>query len=694
MKCNKEKRLLFTDKARDILKTLSLEEKVSLMSGTMKFEEVRGAIKKMTKEHYNQFPYPAGGIPEKSIPPMLFCDGPRGVVCGNEKSTCFPVSMLRGATFDTDLEEEIGEAVAREVLAFGGNLFAGVCVNLPYNPGWGRSQETYGEDSFALGEMGAAMVRGVQKHGVMACVKHFAFNQMENARFKVNVECSKRTEREVFLAHFKKCIDAGAASVMSAYNLYQGIMCGHNGYLLNQVLKEEWDFDGFIMSDFVWGVKDTVEAVNGGQNMEMCVTKFFGENLVKAVKDGLVDESKVDDAALRIIRTIIAFAEDKEKEKMDVVGCEAHIQLALQSAREGITLIQNQNHVLPLAKKSTNRIAVFGKLAQSEATGDKGSSQVFPAYVITPLQGIVNASPGTEVIYYDGDDLNHCRKLAESANAVIFVVGYDFNDEGEFVAQNKEDVYTGAVGGDRRSGLGLHKEDVELLKRIGPVNKNSIAILIGGSTIMINEWKDSVSAIMMAYYPGMEGGTALGEIIYGDTNPSGKLPFVIPKRESDLPQVDWDAQQQYYEYFHGYRKLEKEGIEPEVPFGFGLSYTSFTINNIKAWVKNEMLYACCELKNTGDREGEEVLQLYVGFGKSKVERPVKTLKGFQRVHLQQSEKRQVVISCPLSELAWFNEEKNVFELEHMEYEVYLGTSSLAKDLLKTTIIIQEGKNEK
>lgn len=687
MKYNTDERLVFTDQAKRILDTLSLAEKVSLMSGTMNFEEVRGAIKKQTKEHYNQFPYPAGGIPEKGIPSMLFCDGPRGVVCGSGKSTCFPVSMLRGATFDTELEEEIGEAIAKEVLAYDGNLFAGVCINLPYNPGWGRSQETYGEDSFQLGEMGAAMVRGVQKHGVMACIKHFAFNQMENARFKVDIDCSKRTEREVFLPHFKKCIDAGAASVMSAYNLYKGTMCGHNGYLLNQVLKEEWKFDGFIMSDFVWGVKDTVEAINGGQNMEMCVTKFFGENLVNAVKEGLVEESKINDAVLRIIRTLLAFSEDKEKVKMDKVGCKDHIQLALQCAREGITLIKNQDYVLPLDKKAINRIVIFGKLAQSEATGDKGSSQVFPPYVVTPLQGIVNASSDTEVIYYDGDDLNHCRRLAESASAVVFVVGYDFNDEGEFVAPNKEDVYTGAIGGDRRTGLELHKEDVELLKTIGPINNNSIAVLIGGSTIMINEWKDSVNAIIMAFYPGMEGGTALGEIIFGDVNPSGKLPFVIPQKESDLPKVDWDTEYQYYDYFHGYRKLEKEGIDPDVPFGFGLSYTYFTTNNIKAWVRDHVLYACCELKNIGDREGDEVLQLYVGFKQSKVERAVKTLKGFKRVHLQQSEKRQVVISCPITELGWFNEEKNTFEVEHMEYEVYLGTSSMSKDLLKTTITI-------
>ena len=189
--------------------------------------------------------------------------------------------------------------------------------------------------------MGAALVRGVQSKGVMACVKHFAFNQMENARFTVDITADKRTEREVFLPHFKKTIDAGAACIMSAYNSYQGKLCGHNEYLLNQVLKKEWGFDGFIMSDFVWGVKDTIEAVNGGQTMEMPNTKYFGEYLVRAVETGEVSEEVIDDAALRIVRTVLAFDDGQSKADRKKVGCREHIELALEAAREGITLIKN-----------------------------------------------------------------------------------------------------------------------------------------------------------------------------------------------------------------------------------------------------------------------------------------------------------------------------------------------------------------
>ncbi len=683
----REERMKYTEKAKEIIDSLTLEEKVSLMSGSMTFEEVRGAIRKKSREHYNQFPYPAGGIPRKHIPPVLFADGPRGVVCGSGRSTEFPVSMLRGATFDTKLEEEIGQAVGDEVLAYGGNLFAGVCINLPYNPGWGRSQETYSEDSFELGEMGAALVRGVQSRGVMACVKHFAFNQMENARFTVDITADKRTEREVFLPHFKRVIDEGAACVMSAYNSYQGMPCGHNDYLLNQVLKKEWEFDGFVMSDFVWGIKDTAEAANGGQTLEMPNTRYFGAQLICAVEEGKVAETVINDAALRIVRTVLAFTEDMPAASARTVGCREHVQLALDAAREGITLLKNEGNILPLKRKKTARLLVLGRLADEENTGDRGTSQVYPKHVVTILEGLIKYNPETEVIYYPGKNLEHSKKLAQNADAVVFVVGYDYKDEGEFVAQDQEDVFTGGIGGDRKHGLGLHEDEKTLLQTVGPENKNSIAVLIGGNAIMVNDWIDSVSAVMMAYYPGMKGGQAVSEIIFGDINPSGKLPFTIPEKEEHLAHIDWEAEHQHYEYMHGYRRLEKEGYIPVFPFGFGLSYTAFEISDLQAWEENGKIYACAAVRNTGHLEGSEVVQMYVGFSESRIERPVKTLKGFQRICLQPGERRIVTITCPVSELEWYNEKTGQFELEHMRYEIYAGSSSADQDLCKTFVEI-------
>lgn len=683
MYCDKERRLEYTQKAKELISRMTLEEKVDLMSG---WERPWPHGAPSQEKHYNYIPYAAAGCERLGVPPMMFCDGPRGVVCGIGESTCFPVSMLRGASFDTELEEEIGRAIGREVRAHGGNLFAGVCINLPYNPGWGRSQETYGEESFAIGQMGSALVRGVQSEHVMACVKHFAFNSMEISRFKCSVDCDRRTEREVYLPHFKDCVDAGAASVMSAYNKYKGVHCGHSDYLLRKVLKEEWDFDGFVMSDFGLGIRDTVEAANGSQDMEMCWKVHFGDKLVQAVRDGLVPERRIDEAALRIVRTILAF-EDAYKESgknygKEVLGCREHIELALRSAREGITLIKNDGDVLPLDRKKIKKLAVIGKLAAKENTGDHGSSRVYPEYVVTPLQGLKKAAPDVEIIYCDGSDVEAAKKAAAESDAVVFVVGFDHFDEGEFI----EHAGSGAgdfdsMGGDRKDSLGLHKDEIELINAVGPVNGNSAAVLIGGNMIMITEWMDRVSSILMAYYPGQEGGTAIAEILFGDVNPSGKLPFVLPVREEDLPRVEWDTTNQWYEYYHGYAKLEKEGVAPLRPYGFGMSYTSFEISDAGFEVRDGRLIGSCSIKNTGKREGTEVVQLYVGFGSSAVDRPKKLLRGFKRISLSPGESARVEISCPLEKLMWYNPKTAAFELEHMTYEAYIGTSSSERDLL-------------
>lgn len=695
MDCTKEKRLEYTEKAKILIDQMTLEEKVNLMGGQISLEKMMADLKStMTdknavKKHYNYIPYAAGGNETLGLSPMLFCDGPRGVVCGTGKSTCFPVSMCRGASFDDTLEEEIGHAIGKEVRAFDGNLFAGVCINLPYNPGWGRSQESYGEESFALGKMGAALVKGVQSENVMACVKHFAFNSMEISRFKCSIDCDRRTEREVYLPHFKDCIDAGAASVMSAYNLYKGTHCGHSDYLLRKILKEEWDFDGFVMSDFIWGVKDTVEAGNGGQDMEMCCTNYFGENLVNAVKEGLVPETRINESALRIVRTILAFedayAANPLKDPEKTIGCPEHIALALKSAQEGITLLQNKNNTLPFQKNSLKKIAVIGKLADKGNIGDYGSSRVYPAYVTTPLEGIQNIASESECIFCDGSDINKAKEAARIADAVIFVVGYNHDDEGEYVAMEGEENYTEAVGGDRVKNLGLHDDEIQLIKQISPENKQSVVVLIGGNTIMMTEWKDLVSSVVMAYYPGQEGGKAIAQILFGEINPSGKLPYVLPYDEKDLPSVVWDTTNQFYDYYHGYAKLEKEGKKPLLPYGFGMSYTNFSLDNPIFSANQDVVEARCTVANTGKLDGTEVVQLYVGFKHSAFDRPVKLLRGFSRVFIKAGQSEDVCISCPVEKLKYYNPESATWELEHMKYEVYIGSSSSDEDLMKGSI---------
>lgn len=681
MRCNKNYRLSYTEQAKKIVDDLTLVEKVNLMSGVGYYfgkDETYDRI----NEHYNYVPFYCGGLKDKNIPPMLFSDGSRGVVIGNGKSTCFPVTMLRGATFDTDLEERIGHAIAKEVKANGCNLYAGVCINLPYHPGWGRSQETYGEASNHIGKMGSALVRGIQDENVIACIKHFALNSMELSRYKVNIVCSKRTEQEIFLPHFKECIDSGAAAVMSAYNKYKGECCCQNKYLLRKILKEDWDFDGFVISDFN-GIRDTLTAIESGQDMEMCNTLYYGDQLVEAVKEGKVSEEKINDSALRIVRTLLAFSKDDDKNySKSVLGCKEHIKLSLEAARKGITLIKNEGNILPFKKEKSVRIAVFGKLANGENIGDHGSSRVYPKYVVTPLQGIAKICRNAEVVYYQGTDLDHAKSLAESSDYSIFVVGYSYDEEGEHVEGEEAVSLKYYKGGDRKDSLGLHPHEINLIKEVGPVNKNSAVVLIGGNMIMIEEWKDYVSSILMAYYPGMEGGTAIAEILFGDVNPSGKLPFVVVKKESDLPRINWETDSQYYDYYHGFTKLEKENVIPSVSYGFGLSYTTFKVSDACFDTEEEFITASCVVENTGTLQGDEIIQFYVGFRNSSIDRPIKDLMGFQRVSLEAGERKRVVITIPLRKLYWYNEEKSNWDLEHMEYEMYIGTSSSQADLIE------------
>lgn len=679
MNVTKRERLRCTETARELVAQMTLAEKIALMSGPTTLQQI--LERKQQGYHWNFAPYPAGGNKRLGIPPLLFCDGGRGVACGRGKATCFPVPMMRGASFDVSLEEKIGRAIAQEARAFGANFFGGVCLNLPYFPGWGRAQEVYGEDGFAVGAMGSAIVRGLQSAGVIACLKHYAFNSVESTRFQVSVDCSLRAEQEVFLPQFRDCIEAGAAAVMTAYNRYQGVLCGHSQHLLREVLKKEWDFDGFAICDFFWGIQDTVEAVQAGLDVEMCHTLQYGPKLEKAVAEGLVPEQRIEEAALRITRTMLAFARSSAQPAAGKPS--EHAALALQSAREGITLIKNEGAVLPLSRK-IRRLAVIGKLAGRKNIGDRGSSRVYPPYVVTLLEGIVRQAGGMQVSYYDGSDCEHMKQMAAQADAVVFVMGLDFRDEGEYTAAAQTPQYTDAGGTDRLH-LGLHPADAQALREVGPVNRRSVAVLMGGSTITVSEWEKSISSILLAYYPGQEGGTALGEILFGKICPSGKLPFVIPRQETDLPQIDKTAYHLHYSPYYGYRLLDREGIRPYRPYGFGMSYTTFRLENAEFHTDGKKLTAAVTVENTGSRSGTEVVQLYVGFPHSAVERPVRMLCGFRRVPLGPGKAKAVTLSCPVRRLQYYREADHRFVLEKMEYQVFVGTSSAPEDLLAGSI---------
>ncbi len=655
---DKNYRLSFTDQAKEAVEKMTLKEKVVLLAGHCKWYQSMGI------GSYNSFPYGAGGNERLGISQMLFCDGPRGCVSG--KSTCFPVSMARGATFDPKLEERVGTAIAKEIRANGGNFFGGVCINVPYNPGGGRSQETFGEDSVHIGRMASALVKGVQDESVIACIKHFAFNSMENSRFWVNINADKRTEREIYFRHFKECIDGGAAAVMSSYNRYLGHFNGANRYLLRDVLKGEWDFDGFVVSDFFFGLHNTVKGMNAGLDVEMNIRrKYTYSNIKRALKKGKITESQINEASVRIVRTILAAenAKGDKKYPKELIACKEHIALSREVAEKSITLIKNKNELLPLDVKKVKRIAVVGNLATEENIGDNGSSQVHPPYIKTVNQALKENYPQVHIDYIPTRAVNRSKNLIQNADAVICVVGMKHSDEGEYIM---------VIGGDRKD-LGLKRKEPEMLREVGRLNKNTVAVVMGGNMVRMNEWHDSINSILFAYYPGMEGGSAIADIIFGKVNPGGKLPFVIGKKDSDFPQVKWQTFNQDYGYFHGYKKLLHDKKEEDYPYGFGLSYTDFEVSEP---VLNEITDKKAEftvtVKNTGDREGSETMQLYIGFSGSAVTRPERELHDFSRVYLGAGESREIKLTVNKKDLAYYGE--NGFTEEDIEYIAYIGNS--------------------
>ena len=555
----RKRRQSFEKKARELLGKLSLDEKMGLMSGTLTKRNVRNSILGRVKEHYNEAPYAAGGLPEKGIPPLLFVDGSRGVVCSTGKAVCFPVAALRAATFDPELEEKIGQAIGEEVLAAGGNLFGGVCINVPYHTGWGRCQETYGEDSFLIGEMGSALVRGITKTGVMACIKHYAFGTMENVRLKVDVRCEKRAEREVYLAPFEKCVEAGAAAVMTAYNQYGGTYCGENAYLIREVLKGEWGFDGFVLNDFTWGIHDTARSVWAGLDVEMPTTHFYGDQLKSYLKERKVWEEHIEEAALRILRTLLAhksmeeaykkrFPKETSQGPEKVFYNKIHISLALTCAKKGITLLKNEGGLLPLRPGKIKSLVVLGPLAYEEHTGDHGSSQVYPPYVVSHMEALLERTNGAQVTYYEGKNKRHCMRLASEADHVLIFAGSSPLDEGEYVKPDEERVRPARYGGDRTLGISLKPEDLAIIEAVSEVRTDAIVILAGGGAFAIDGWDQKVGAILYEYYSGMEGANALADILFGKENPSGKLPYAFPQREEDLPPIGWENTRQTYQY--------------------------------------------------------------------------------------------------------------------------------------------------
>ena len=698
-------------KIQGLLSQLTLEEKISMMHGDRPFWS---GIEDMISAGIGAHSWDAGSISRLGIDGIKFVDGPRGIIL--EGATTFPVAIARGATWDVELEERVGEVIGRELRALGGNLFGGVCINLLRHPAWGRAQETFGEDPCHLSEMGTALVRGVQKHA-MACVKHFALNSMENARFSVDVEIDDRALHEIYLPHFRRAVEEDVAAVMSSYNSMNGEWCGQNHRLLTAILKEKWGFTGYVLTDFIFGMRDAEKAALAGQDLEMPFYMHYNKNLKRLVKRGRVPEERLDDSVSRLLRRQIQFVKPDEY-PADTVGCEAHRALSREAAQKSIVLLKNDYNLLPMSGRG--KVAVIGRLADTPNTGDGGSSDTRPEYVVTPLQGIREAmADDTAIEYDDGTDLERAKKAARESDVAIIVVGYTHEDEGEYITmdtskelgpllpkpslkdipralrlrkrQSGERSDPLSIGGDRDS-LTLRPTDETLIQEICGANENTVVVLMGGSAIVMEAWRHQVPAILMLWYPGMEGGHALADILFGKVNPSGKLPFVIPANPDHLPFFDRMAKTITYDLWHGYRKLERDGDQPAFPFGYGCSYTSYRYSNLKLeraeLDPTDILEISLEVSNTGSCAGDEVVQLYISAIDSSVPRAPKELKGFTKVSLDAGSTSTVKIAVSVSQLAYYDVSQERFVVEPLEYEACVGAHSLDPDGLKARFTVR------
>jgi beta-glucosidase len=667
------------DAAAELVSAMTPEERLWCLDGDA---PVWAGLRFLNQGGYHKAPFHAARVERIGLPGISFADGPRGCVIGN--GTAFPVSMARGATWDPDLEERVGDAIGRELRAAGATLTGAVCVNVLRHPAWGRAQETYGEDPFHVAELGAALTRGLQRH-VLACVKHYACNSMENARFSVDIEVDEVALHEVYLLHFRRIVDEGVAAVMSAYNSVNGEWAGQSHALLTDVLRHEWGFEGFVISDWIFGLRDTATSIAAGLDIEMPYRMVRAQHLADALERGDASWDDVDAAVQHIISTLLRFDDvlSRPPPPRGILGAPEHRALAREVAARSVVLLRNEpvdgEPVLPLARSS--RVAVIGRLADTINLGDGGSSDVWDLDCHTVLDGLRTAVAG--VSHDDGSDLERAASVAESADVAVVVVGYTYLDEGEYIvptvpslsalfpAADEPEVVARfeaelaalprtkhperladrrnafSLGGDRAT-LRLLDDDVALIRAVAAVNPRTIVAIQSGSAVVMSEWIDTVPAVVQAWYGGCQAGPGLADVLLGQVNPSGRLPFSVPREEADLPPFDRDATSFRYDRWHGWWHLRRTRRSPAFPFGFGLSYTKFVLGAAEVSIDGDSIGVRGTIRNSGDRDGADVIQVYAALPDG--DAPDR-LVGFARVEVPAGASAPFTIPVPTRRLA-------------------------------------------
>lgn len=724
--------------ARSVVAAMTPDERLWCLDGDLPFW---AGLQDLGTGGYHKRPFPAARVERLGIPGFAFSDGPRGVVIG--PATCFPVSMARGASWDIDLEERIGDAIGRELRAVGATLYGGVCVNVLRHPAWGRAQETYGEDPMHVGELAAALTRGVQRHA-MACVKHLACNSMENARFVVDVTVDEVSLHEVFLPQFRRVVDEGVAAVMSAYNSVNGHWCGESRALLTDVLRDEWGFEGFVISDWIFGLRDAGASVVAGLDVEMPYRMMRAHGLPAVLERHEASWDDVDRSVTRLVATLLRFRDvlARPRPGPDVLACREHRALAREAAAKSVVLLRNEpvagTPVLPLDPATVRRMAVIGRLAAVRNLGDGGSSDVWTPTVVTVVDGLGAALRSSDVVHLDGADIEATAAAAAKCDVALIIAGYTREDEGEYIGGDATvhlaELFPGpdnpelaqrfitrtatepgpelltavpdleplgfATGGDRRS-LRLHVQDEALIEAVASANPRTIVAIVGGSAVIVSAWVHRVPAIVQSWYAGMEGGNGLADVLLGTVDAGGHLPFTVPVDEAHLPPFERDADAVTYDSWHGWWLLEREGTAPAFAFGFGLSYTTFESEAFSAAVEGDELVVRGTVRNTGPRRGTDLVQVYGGHQDwAAAHRPARRLLGFARLEIAARDRIDVVVRVPLARLAVRDGERRRWVVEPGSYVLDIGRHAadpgakrLTVDLAPAAVSRSEDSNQ-
>ena len=697
-------------------------------------ERVEDALSRMTLEEkiavtHAQSKFCSPGVARLGIPEFWMTDGPHGIrpevlwdewdQAGwtNDSCVAFPALTCLAATWDTDMSMLYGKSIGEEARYRNKTVLLGPGVNIYRTPLNGRNFEYMGEDPYLAGRMVVPYVQGVQQNGVAACVKHYALNNQEVNRHTTNVIVDDRALYEIYLPAFKAAVQEGKAwSIMGAYNLYKGQHACHNQYLLNDILKGEWGFDGVVVSDW-GGVHDTDQAITNGLDMEFGSwtdglsngasnaydNYYLADPYLERIQSGKAGTKELDDKVRRILRLAFRTTMDRNR-PYGAMRSPEHYDAARKIGEAGIVLLQNNGNLLPIDLAKTKKIAVIGENAVKMMTVGGGSSSLKVQREISPLDGIRNrVGNRAEVVYargYVGDVsgeyngvvsgqnlkdgrspeelIAEAARVAGEADYVIFIGGLN-----KSAHQDCED--------SDRTGLGLPYGQDRVITELVKVNQNLVLVNVSGNAVAM-PWIKEVPAVLQAWFLGSEAGNAIAAVLMGDVNPSGKLPFTFPARLEDVPahqlgeypgseKVGDIVNEKYNEsIFVGYRWADKQKkAKPLFPFGHGLSYTTFEygkpVADKKTMTADDTITFTVTVKNTGDREGQEVVQLYISDKKSSLPRPVKELKGFRKVKLAPGEEQKVSFTVAKDALSFFDDAKHEWIAEPGKFEAVIAASA-------------------